>query len=106
MVTDTDTNTLTCVSIDGDCRFTYTGRDLKDPKGVTVDRDGNIYVCAQKSNAIHQIAPDGTRIKILLSQTDGIVSPSVMGFEPQGTDFFLISNEKSKRNMVQIYRMS
>ena len=101
IVSDDDTNTLTCVGVDGQCRFRYKDCRMKRPHGVAVDRDGNIYACAFNSR-LHQVAPDGTLIKILLSDKDGLKKPLAVGFDPQGTDFIVTS---FNCDIIKVYRM-
>ena len=60
VVSDCSTYALSCVGVDSQCRFLYEDGKMKDSRGVAVDRNGNIYVCANGSHVLHQVAPDGT----------------------------------------------
>jgi hypothetical protein len=50
---------------DGSCLFTYTDAALSRARGVDVDDEGNLYICGNVSNNIHQVSPDGEKIKLL-----------------------------------------
>ncbi|KAH3703160.1 uncharacterized protein LOC127859707 [Dreissena polymorpha] len=74
-------------------------RLILNADSIEVDNSGNIYVCMSKSNAIHQMSPDG-KIKIeLLSEQDGLVAPKVVCFSPKN-DFFLVTCLKTNRVLM------
>ncbi|XP_069139052.1 uncharacterized protein [Argopecten irradians] len=76
---------------------------VKNGMGIDMDRDGNLYVCGQRSNNVVQMSPDGTRIRELLTSKDGIDSPraiSVWG------DKFVVTNESlENRNCIDVYQL-
>jgi sugar lactone lactonase YvrE len=54
---------------------------LKDPFGVTVDKDGNVYVTSHKSNRVVVLEPDGRQGRQILSSDDGLKEPSGIYFD-------------------------
>ena len=50
---------------------------LRSPRGIAVDRDGNVYVVGLKSDNVFQIAPDGTIKQILNASGDGVHGLSI-----------------------------
>ena len=56
---------INCITEDGTSVFEYTHDDLKGTGGITVDKDGYIYVCGYYSKNIHQLNPDGTLNRIM-----------------------------------------
>ena len=51
-----------CFDFDGAPVFKYTSGELMNPRGVAVDREGNICVCEYKLGCIHVISPSGVII--------------------------------------------
>jgi outer membrane protein assembly factor BamB len=75
--TNPKTNTVTCYTIKGDKLWEYKDESvLKDPSGVTVDNDGNVYVTTYSSNSVVVIEPDGRQGRQILSSDDGLKEPT------------------------------
>ncbi|MEW8546020.1 MAG: hypothetical protein AB2693_21055, partial [Candidatus Thiodiazotropha sp.] len=53
-----------CFDYEGQPIFKYIHEELKDPMGVGVDCEGNIYVC-DKAGGIHVISPEGQAVCII-----------------------------------------
>ncbi|XP_069131124.1 E3 ubiquitin-protein ligase TRIM56-like [Argopecten irradians] len=47
-------------------------------RGIDVDREGNIYVCGWDSHNVVQMSGDGTRVRELLTTTDGVEEPTAI----------------------------
>ena len=58
-------NALYCFDFEGNPKFEYRNSDLNGPKGVALDRDGNIFLCSHENSVIHVISPTGRAIKII-----------------------------------------
>ena len=58
-------NAVYCFSFKGDPKFKYANSSLTYPKGVALDRDGNIYVCSSQSASFHIVSPTGVGIRII-----------------------------------------
>ena len=56
---------LYCFDFDGHPMFTYKNIELSSPCGVSIDEDGNIYVCDTDNSCIHQVSPDGSLLRII-----------------------------------------
>ncbi|XP_033731711.1 tripartite motif-containing protein 2-like [Pecten maximus] len=48
---------------------------VRYPRGIDVDREGNIYVCGYSSHNVVQMSGDGTHVRELLTSSDGIHRP-------------------------------
>jgi DNA-binding beta-propeller fold protein YncE len=80
--TDRNTNTVTCYTINGDKLSEYKNESmLKNPRGVTVDNNGNAYVTSCRSNSVVFIEPDGRQGRQILSSDDGLKQPWGMYFD-------------------------
>jgi DNA-binding beta-propeller fold protein YncE len=60
---NTHTNSVVCYDFNGVKKWCYRNDLLKEPKGITVDSNSNIYVAGSKSNNVVVISPDGKRAK-------------------------------------------
>ncbi|XP_053389552.1 uncharacterized protein LOC128552530 [Mercenaria mercenaria] len=73
-VSDTGRDMVIKTSLEGKVETVYKDKDLKYPRGIAVDEDGSVFVCGERSNNIHQLAPDLSKIGITLESKD-IQSP-------------------------------
>ena len=64
---------------------------LKDPWGVTVDNNSNVYVTSVSSNEIVVIEPDGREGRQLISSEDGLNSPIGLYFD-KSKNCLLVTN--------------
>ncbi|CAC5389438.1 unnamed protein product [Mytilus coruscus] len=79
--TNWGTNTVTCYNLQGKIQWTFLNRNvLKNPLGIDVDSDGNVYVVGFSSNNVVVISPDGQRHKEVLTAGDGLKSPSSLHY--------------------------
>ena len=80
--TNPNTNTVTCYAIKGDKLWEYKDESvLNDPRGVTVDNDGNAYVTSYSSNSVVVIEPDGRHGRQILSSDNGLKNPTGISFD-------------------------
>ena len=64
---------------------------LKDPRGVTVDNDGNVYVTSYRSSSVVVIEPDGRQGRQILSSDDGLKNPIGISFD-QSKNSLIVAN--------------
>ena len=82
-MSDFDTATLSCLTIDGKTLHRYKDDDLKSPRGLFVDDSGNVLVCGACSiNTVQVITSAGKKHKTLLSSKDVITQPSCVSLRP------------------------
>lgn len=100
-VTDRDEHTVTCCDIKGTVLWTFQDtKVLQRPWGITVDKDGNIYVVDWKDKLV-VLSADGKRYKQILSVKDGLKSPTTV-FYHKSTNQMLVANEK---NTALLYKL-
>jgi DNA-binding beta-propeller fold protein YncE len=76
------TKAVTCYTINGDKLWEYRDESvLKDPFGVTVDKDGNVYVTSHKSNRVVVLEPDGRQGRQILRTDGGLKHPTGIYFD-------------------------
>ena len=62
---------------------------LKDPRGVTVDNDGNVYVTSMDSNSVVVLEPDGRQGRQILSCSDGLTASLGIYFDKSKTSLIV-----------------
>jgi len=87
--TNPTANTVSCHKISGDKLWEFQDvAILRNPHGVAVDKNLNVYVASMDNDSVVVISPDGKRCRTVLGKSDGIDSP------------FAICFDKVKNNLV------
>ena len=86
------TSTVVCYDFNGVKKWCYRNDLLKEPKGITVDSNSNIYVAGYKSNNVVVISPDGKRAKQLLGISDGIKDPVAICYDKDRNHLLVVSD--------------
>ena len=90
--TNGDTSTVTCYTIKGEKLWEYKDVSvLKDPQGVTVDNNSNVYVTSYSSNKVVVLEPDGRQGRQLTSRDDGLISPTGIYFEKSKNSLLIVN---------------
>ena len=66
-VSDVNTGTVTCMSVDGRVIYTYEDDSMRKPLGLLCDAEDNILVCGGRSNNVQVLTTDGKRHCTLLT---------------------------------------
>ena len=86
---------MTCCDLHGTTQWEFNDkRVLREPVGISVDNDGNVYVVGYSSRNVVVISPDGQRHRQLLSSKDGLISPRVLDYD-RSTNRLLVVNNSS-----------
>ena len=94
-ITDNVRNMLICLKTDGSAVFEYSDNDLKYPRGLCVDNEGNSIVCGFNSSNVHVVNAMGEKVHTLRSANDGLKKPQCLSFiEESGTLFIGCSSSK------------
>ena len=90
--TDGNTNTVTCYTIKGDKLWEFKDESvLKDPRGVTVDNNGNVYVTSHSSCSVVVLEPDGRQGRQIFSNDYGLIAPTGIYFD-KSKNSFIVAN--------------
>jgi DNA-binding beta-propeller fold protein YncE len=90
--TNYGTRTVTCCDLHGTTQWEFKGeRVLQGPLGISVDKDGNVYIAGYISNNVVVISPDVQRHRQLLSSKDGLSYPIVLDYD-KSTNRLLVVN--------------
>ena len=80
--TNHTTNTISCHQINGDKLWEFQDvAIIREPRGVAVDRDLNVYVASDGNDSVVVISPDGKRCRTVLGKSDGIDAPTGIYFD-------------------------
>ena len=79
-ISDVQTETLTCLTSDGQLVYQSKGQMLAWPTGILVDSADNVLLCYCGSHTIVVITPDGRKHGTLLSYKDGVKYPCSLAF--------------------------
>ncbi|XP_033731665.1 uncharacterized protein LOC117321301 isoform X2 [Pecten maximus] len=82
---------IVCRSRDGKEVFRHMCKGIKELRGITLDQDGNVYVCGMESGDIHLISHDGSRERVLLSRMSGITRPYAVVLHPTRQEIIVTS---------------
>ncbi|XP_052106593.1 uncharacterized protein LOC127739063 [Mytilus californianus] len=71
-------NKVCCYNSTGEPLWTFQHRDIASPVGLTLDKNGFVYIVSCENSSIVVVSPDGKTCKTVLSQADGIKSVSAI----------------------------
>ncbi|KAJ8307652.1 hypothetical protein KUTeg_014800 [Tegillarca granosa] len=89
---------LVCSDMNGSHMFSYTNDNLRYGRGISVDKEGNIYCCGYWSQNIHQLTADGQFIKLIVTD---ITCPRGIAFDKTGERFLVTHHD----NNVTVYEL-
>ncbi|XP_060079227.1 uncharacterized protein LOC132558649 [Ylistrum balloti] len=95
-VTDSALHCVIALGRDGKLKFVYRARDLGCPTGISVDRSGNIFVCAKETSNVHRIVPGGNEGCPILAGNDGVVKPRGICYSPINGNLYIANNNTLK----------
>ena len=78
----TDRGRLVCLDVSGTVMFEYKDTDLENARGVTIDSQGQLYVCGTSSNNIYEVSTDGNTGKVFISDID-ITAPQAVCYNDE-----------------------
>ena len=77
--------TIYCYDFEGNQIFAYHDIEIESPRGVTIDGDGNIYVCEKKQGTIIVLSQAGQLIKLI--EDVCLTKPLGIGFKEDEKTF-------------------
>lgn len=79
---------------------------FKDPTGLAIDANHNLYVADQKSNMIHQFQQDGTFVRTFQAKNQGVLildKTETLALDEKRDRLFASSEKKSR---VEVFQLS
>ncbi|CAC5358048.1 unnamed protein product [Mytilus coruscus] len=68
-------NKVSCYKSTGELLWTFINQDIINSAGITLDKNGFVYIASNGNNSIVVVSPDGKTCKTILSEDDGIKDP-------------------------------
>ncbi|CAG2236804.1 unnamed protein product [Mytilus edulis] len=90
--TDYNENKVCCYKSTGEPLWTFMHDDIVSPRGITLDKNGFVYVVSMSNNRVVVVSPDGKTCKTILSEADGIISPYAIDIDRE-TGIMLVSSK-------------
>lgn len=85
------------------CFIRYKDRALREPAGLALDFEDNIYVCDCKSNTIFQVTSDGARGRVVRSARVCVGSPVGIGFDQTGRRLWVTANIRRSGQLLTMF---
>ncbi|CAC5395551.1 unnamed protein product [Mytilus coruscus] len=73
--TNNSHHTVTCCLLTGEKMWEYKDQSVRFPRGISVDKDSNVYIASSGNISIIVFASDGKQARKLLEKDDGISNP-------------------------------
>ncbi|CAG2232742.1 unnamed protein product [Mytilus edulis] len=67
-------NKVCCHKSTGEALWSFMHDDITRPQGLTLDKNGFVYVVSTNNNCVIAVSPDGKTCKTILSEADGMKS--------------------------------
>jgi sugar lactone lactonase YvrE len=89
------------------CSLWYEDRYLTDPVGVAVDQEGYVYIWGVNSKNVHQVSPDGEKIKVLLDSRQVPQGPRAVCIDRPGHTLNVVTQygESGNCDTVCVFRL-
>jgi DNA-binding beta-propeller fold protein YncE len=101
-VSDPEKNCVIGLTFDGKVKAIYNDDQLNEPRQLTVDRSGAVFVCGLFSHNIHQLSSDLTNMKILLDEEQGMNGPVVVAYCPDNNRLYV----SQQYDDIKVYDLS
>ena len=88
-VSDSNTDTVTCMSVDGCVIYAYKNDSIRAPSGLLCDSEDNILVCSERSHNVQVLRADGKRHSTLLTASDGLKDPYSIAYRASDNTLLL-----------------
>jgi DNA-binding beta-propeller fold protein YncE len=100
--TSCNSDTVTCCDLHDTTQWEFKDeRILEDPRGISVDNNGNVYVVGCISDNVVVFSPDGQRHRQMLSSEDGLVSPRALDYD-KSTNMLLVVNQSESAFLFEV----
>ncbi|XP_063408887.1 uncharacterized protein LOC134692362 [Mytilus trossulus] len=94
--TNPEDNSVVCYDENGSRVWTFQDElILNEPEGMTVDKNGNVYVVGFGSNNVIIISSDGKHHKQVLPRDNGLSSPSAIFLDAEKKKLLVANTEKT-----------
>ncbi|XP_071162051.1 tripartite motif-containing protein 2-like [Mytilus edulis] len=96
-------NKVYCYKVTGEPLWTFQHQDIARPRGLTLDKNGFVYIASYGNNSILVVSPDGKICKTILSDADGIKGPHAIDINRE-TGLMIVSSHTSGEKNEKSYQ--
>ncbi|XP_071162050.1 uncharacterized protein [Mytilus edulis] len=101
--TDDSENEVCCYKVTGEPLWTFQHQYIVSPRGLTLDKNGFVYVASAGNNSIVVVSPDGKVCKTILSDADEIKDPYAIDINRE-TGLMIVSSDISGEKNEKSYQ--
>ncbi|CAG2225727.1 unnamed protein product [Mytilus edulis] len=94
-------NRVSCYTKTGEPLWTFQHPDIDFPHGLTLDKNGFVYIVSYGNNSIVVVSPDGKTCKTILSRDDGIKYPWAIDINRE-TGMMIVSTRTGMQTIIQL----
>ncbi|XP_071161846.1 tripartite motif-containing protein 2-like [Mytilus edulis] len=94
-----------CYKITGESLWTFEHQDIATSRGLTLDKNGFIYIASLENNSIVVISPDGKTSKTILSEANGIKHPWAIDINRETGMMIASTYSDDNNNTAFIYKI-
>ncbi|CAC5397511.1 unnamed protein product [Mytilus coruscus] len=95
-------NKVCCFKSTGEPLWIFQHQDINDPVGITLDKNGFVYLASGVNGSIVVVSPDGKTYKTILPEADKIKNPYAIDINKE-TGMMIISSEISEDSSYIYY---
>ncbi|XP_076099802.1 uncharacterized protein LOC143069182 [Mytilus galloprovincialis] len=101
--TNSSGNEVCCYKATGEPLWTFQHQDMISPRGLTLDKNGFVYIASVGNNSILVVSPDGKICKTILSVADGIKDLFAIDINRE-TGLMIVSSHTSGKKNEKSYQ--
>ncbi|CAC5388365.1 unnamed protein product [Mytilus coruscus] len=100
--TNHKTHSIKCSDKNGEKRWAFENECvLKEPRGISVDNDGNVFVVGNESNNVVVLSADGKQHKEILKASENLLYPYILDYN-RSTNELLVANASGKAMLFTV----
>ncbi|CAG2185343.1 unnamed protein product [Mytilus edulis] len=93
-VTNHTNHTVTSFDDKGSVIWAYKDDvNMKTPRGISVDNNGNVFVASERSNNVIMISYDGSRAKQIVDQNNGLFRPCALHYNRSSNQLLVVNKQ-------------
>ncbi|CAC5413866.1 unnamed protein product [Mytilus coruscus] len=103
--TDWHNRHIYCYTTDGILLWTNKYEDICEPFGITIDKNGFIFVASRKNDKIVVLSEDGETSKTILSKENGIVYPFAINIDKSSSTLLVTNSSNVVRDSQDKFKV-
>ncbi|VDI66256.1 Hypothetical predicted protein [Mytilus galloprovincialis] len=96
-------HTVTCCSLAGEKMWEYKDQSVRYPRGISVDKDSNVYIASSGNNSIVVLSSDGKQVRRLPGEDDANSVPLGLAFDVKQEKILVANYREQALYRLKIY---